>query len=170
MDALSDLYLAVTRKYPNGATTEYSEDWLSECILSHEGKRCWWHPVKREQVGDFTNVERSLELSFDAQVIAFYTRYWSGDIEVDSDFGRFLLLQNWNQEDFEQLQTNLIGHVLMKRKLNQPETLFIGLTEQEDVNLCVLNKTGEVVLEPVGLEPTKVLAPDLASFLARLSV
>lgn len=170
IDALSDLFSTFMEKYPEGARSEYSSQWLSECIVSHRDDTCLWQPVLRSVRGDFSNVEQSLKLVFDHQVVEFYARYWSGDLEVDSDFGRFLLLQNWNQDDFEQLQSNLIGHILMKRKLKQPETLFIGLTEHEDINLCVVNETGEVVLEPVGLEPSKVLAPDLATFLKQLSV
>ena len=82
--------------------------------------------------------------------------------------GNLQLLLPWNQDDMVRLQQNLVGHVLMKRRLDQPETLFFAVTDEEDFILSVDNQSGEVVLEQVGLLPQEVLAPDLASFLASL--
>jgi SecY interacting protein Syd len=75
------------------------------------------------------------------------------------------LLQPWNQGDFERLQQNLVGHILMKRRLKQPETFFIALTDEDDFILTVHNTSGEVMLEQVGLLPKEVVAPNLAEFL-----
>ncbi|MDU0356093.1 SecY-interacting protein Syd [Paraglaciecola aquimarina] len=75
------------------------------------------------------------------------------------------LLQAWNLQDFERLQQNLIGHILMKRRLRQPETLFFGVTDQEDFILTLDNSTGQVLLEQVGLQSNDILAPNLAQFI-----
>jgi SecY interacting protein Syd len=167
---LETLFEQLVTKYPNGVQTPYAEDWPSDCVLRHEAAVCSWLPKKRMINGDFSNIEKSLDISLHPSVAMFYGQYWSGDIEVFSNHGKILLLQNWNQTDFEQLQANLIGHILMKRKLEQAETLFIGLTEEEDTNVCILNQTGEVVLEPVGLEPKAVIAPNLNAFIDTLQI
>ena len=78
------------------------------------------------------------------------------------------LLQVWNEEDFERLQQNLIGHLLMKKRLKQAPTLFFALTDEDDFVLSVLNSTGEVVLEQVGRPPQKVISPSLPAFIATL--
>ena len=77
-------------------------------------------------------------------------------------------MQIWNDDDAERLQQNLIGHVLMKRQLKQPETLFFALTDEEDFIVSVDNASGQVVLEQVGKPAQQVLAQDLAEFLATL--
>jgi SecY interacting protein Syd len=79
------------------------------------------------------------------------------------------LLQVWNEEDFERLQQNLIGHLLMKQRLKQSPSLFFGLTDEEDFILTVINDTGEVALEQVGKPAQEILAPTLAHFIAQLS-
>ena len=49
------------------------------------------------------------------------------------------LLQAWNEDDFDLLQQNITGHVLMKRKLKQAsQRVFIGLTDQDDLLVTVL--------------------------------
>jgi SecY interacting protein Syd len=78
------------------------------------------------------------------------------------------LLQPWNQGDFERLQQNLVGHILMKRRLKQPETFFIALTDEDDFILTVDNASGEVMLEQVGLLPKELVAPNLATFITSI--
>jgi SecY interacting protein Syd len=56
----------------------------------------------------------------------------------------------------------------MKRRLKQPETLFIALTDEDDFILTVDNASGEVVLEQVGLLPKEVVAPNLEVFIQSL--
>ena len=79
------------------------------------------------------------------------------------------MLQVVNSEDFERLQQNLIGHLLMKQRLRQAPTLFFGLTDEEDFILTVVNESGEVALEQVGREPANILAPSLAVFIEQLT-
>jgi SecY interacting protein Syd len=101
-------------------------------------------------------------------VISFYSAYWSDNLNAETDKGYLQLLQPLNQNDFERLQQNLVGHILMKRRLKQPETFFIALTDEDDFILTVHNTTGEVMLEQVGLVPKKVMAPNLAVFIQSL--
>ncbi len=52
-----------------------------------------------------------------------------------------------SHHDFERLQQNLIGHILMKQKLKQAITLFFAVTDEDDIILSVNNNTGEVWAE-----------------------
>ena len=61
-----------------------------------------------------------------------------------------------------------MGQILMKRRLKQRETLFIGLTDEDDFILTVDNMSGKVMLEQVGLLPKEVVAPNLAVFIQSL--
>ena len=80
------------------------------------------------------------------------------------------MLHAWNDEDFDMLLQNIVGHIMMKRRLGQEITIFFATTDEEDFILSVKNKTGEVVLEQVGCEPQEILSPDLASFFATASL
>jgi SecY interacting protein Syd len=80
------------------------------------------------------------------------------------------LLQTWSEEDYLRVQENLIGHLVMKRRLKQSPTLFIATTDSELEVISVCNLTGEVVLEQLGTEKRSLLAPDLEQFIAELQV
>ena len=82
--------------------------------------------------------------------------------------GKLLLLMVWNSDDVKRLQENIIGHIIMKRRLKQRETVFFATTEDDDILLSVLNGSGEVFLERVGQEVSEKLADNLASFIAQL--
>ena len=82
--------------------------------------------------------------------------------------GKLQILQAWNAEDFDRLQQNIVGHILMKRRLRQPETVFIALTDEEDFILSVENQTGAVMLEQVGLQPKEQISVNLATFLTEI--
>ncbi|GMM83186.1 hypothetical protein MTsN2n4_04130 [Pseudoalteromonas sp. MTN2-4] len=69
-------------------------------------------------------------------------------------------------DDFVRLQQNITGHVLMKHKLKHADTVFIGLTEQDDLLITVKLETGKVWLEYVGKRPHHVLADSLEEFLS----
>ncbi len=56
----------------------------------------------------------------------------------------------------------------MKRRLKQPETLFVALPDEDDFILRVDNSSGEVMLEQVGLLPKEVVAANLADFIHSL--
>jgi SecY interacting protein Syd len=149
---------------------EFDPDWPSVCYQQQGQRGDWvnWQPVKREIEGVFNNLECGLELVIDPQLKLYYSRYWSNNLNAESAKGQLQLLMPWNQDDFEQLQQNLAGHVLMKRRLKQQETLFFALTDEEDLILSVENKTGNVVLEQVGLPAKEVIAKDLADFIGSL--
>ena len=79
------------------------------------------------------------------------------------------LEQELNPLSIERLQENLIGHIMMKRRLKQPATLFFALTDDDDYLISLDNSTGEVLLERVGKRAEQVLAPSMADFLSALT-
>lgn len=127
----------------------------------------WW-PVRQQQPLDFSGLEQGLELELHQSLKDFYSLYWGGELTLQHEKGRATLLLLWHPADFIRLQQNLIGHVLMKRRLKQRETIFFAVTDEDDTMLSVLNSTGEVYLEHTGVEVKTLLAADLTSFLRQL--
>ena len=147
---------------------EHDSNWPSPCEFTQDEKT-HWKPVSMKTHSDrtfsFANVEEALGLTINPQFDAFFTLYFADGINAHHENGQLQFLQAWSEEDFDRLQQNLIGHLLMKHKLKQPPTLFFAVTEEDDLNLVVNNETGEVCLEYVGKEPHKTVAADLASFI-----
>ena len=127
-----------------------------------------WTPSLQPSANNFQALVDGLELSPDAELEAYYTRYFSDNLDAETERGRLQLLMPWNHDDFTRLQQNLVAHVLMKRRLGQRETLFFAVTDEEDFIISVLNDTGEVVLEQVGKEPQEILASSLSAFFTQL--
>jgi len=151
--------------------TTFDQDWLSPCQygeVDHKGN-INWRPVLREDKVDFSAVEQALELELHPDIKLYYSHYWSNNIDAKTQRGQLQLLQAWNQDDFERLLQNIIGHILMKRKLKQKVTVFFAVTDEDDFILSMDNDTGQVMLEQVGLEAEEVLANNLGDFFERLT-
>lgn len=155
---------------------EQDNDWPSPCenggvshsALSHG--QTFWQPVNIEQKEKihFDNVESALELSLHPDIKTYFTTLYSESLDARCEEGELSLLFAWNENDFQRLQENLIGHVLMKQRLKQKETLFFAVTDEEDMIVSIDNKSGTVWVERVGCEPHKKLAESLAQFISKL--
>ena len=160
-------------------TMEHDEQWLSPCELGpHDTSHHYWQPVamqseqltdNKEEALSFTNVESALNLELHQDIKTYFTTIFSGDIEALCDEGELSLLFAWNKEDFERLQENLIGHILMKQKLKQAETVFFAVTDEEDMIISLNNNSGEVWVERVGCKPHKKLSDSLVDFISQLT-
>jgi len=165
----------VERAGDNGLIIEFDSQWPSPCIQNAksegrvDGTAVQWTPKLQEPQHSFSNVESAMSITLHPDYCALFTRYYSANLTAVAEQGQCELLQVWNDEDFERLQQNLIGHLLMKQRLKQAPTLFFGLTDEEDFILSIINDTGEVALEQVGKEPQQILASSLAEFLASLT-
>ena len=170
LDEFVQKYLNEAQKHPELLIVEYDVDWPSDCYSgsANTGDDISWQPVKRNGIANFDDLEKALEMKIHQDVISYYSAYWSDNLSAETAKGYLQLLQPWNQDDFARLQQNLVGHILMKRRLKQPETLFIALTDEDDFILTVDNTSGEVMLEQVGLVPKEVVAPNLAVFIQSL--
>jgi SecY interacting protein Syd len=127
-----------------------------------------WQPVLQQPSADFSNVEQALALSLHPDIKNFYQHYYGAGLAAEHQRGKLALLMVWNADDVKRLQENIIGHILMKRRLKQRETVFFATTEDDDILLSVLNSTGEVYLERVGQEVSEKLADNLAEFISQL--
>lgn len=170
LDDFVQKYKDAAKTNPEMLLVEYDNDWPSECYKQSgsTGDRVNWQPIKRSGDFNFSDLEVALEMKIHQDVISYYSAYWSDNLNAKTDNGYLQLLQPWNQDDFERLQQNLIGHILMKRRLKQPETFFVALTDEDDFILTVNNNSGEVMLEQVGLVPKEVVAPSLAVLIQSL--
>jgi SecY interacting protein Syd len=168
-------YIDAHRQQNQELLIQFDPSWPSACYqleaqtTPKAGDWVNWLPVRRAEDASLQALEQALELTIHPQLHHFYCGYWSENLQAVAQQGELTLLFAWNDNDFDRFLQNLVGHVLMKRRLNQPETLFFAVTDEEDFILTVNNATGEVMLEQVGLEPTEVLAKDLATFIAGLT-
>ncbi|WP_158770878.1 SecY-interacting protein [Paraglaciecola sp. L1A13] len=172
LDEFIQRFIRFSKTHPEVTTMEYDADWPSVCYRTGtdetSGNLISWEPVLRDQITDFSELSAALELTLHPDVAMFYTRYWSDNIFAQHPSGPLQILQAWNEDDLSRLQQNIIGHILMKRRLRQPETIFIALTDQEDFILSVDNQTGAVMLEQVGLQPKEQVSSNLATFLSEI--
>ncbi|MFY8272693.1 SecY-interacting protein [Pseudoalteromonas sp. SSDWG2] len=129
-----------------------------------------WQVFTRPEGDSITDLGNALEVDFPAQLHELFCSFFSGNLIAKVDGHDIELLLPWNDDDFVHLQQNITGHVLMKRRLKQADTVFIGLTDQEDLLLSVRVSDGAVCLEYVGKEPHHVLAQDISEFLGLLMI
>ncbi|MDO6426821.1 SecY-interacting protein [Thalassotalea sp. 1_MG-2023] len=149
---------------------EADEEWPSPCELTPFNEQLiTWQPIKIKGSLNFDNVESALSITLHPSIKTYFTTQYSESIPANCAEGNLQLLFAWSEKDFERLQQNMIGHILMKQKLKQPITLFFALTDKEDIILTVDNESGEVWVEKVGAKPHKKVADSLASFIPLLS-
>lgn len=158
---------------------ERDEEWLSPCEQgSHDADHNYWQgcainndnlPENTEKALSFTNVESALNIELHPDIKVYFTTLFSGDIEAKCDEGKLSLLFAWNREDFERLQENIIGHILMKQRLKQDETIFFAVTDEEDMIISLDNNNGQVWVERVGCKPHKKISDSLVEFILQLT-
>ncbi|TVP15106.1 SecY-interacting protein [Shewanella sp. KCT] len=166
--AYSDKLGESPRYFPLGEVSPCVLDCDQEIVEVSPERSVQWQAVRRDSQGLFDNIEHALSITLHSSIQAFYGRYFSAPLMFDSDFGEGELLQPWNQQDFEYLQQNLIGHLMMKQKLKQPATWFIGVLGEGDEMLVVNNENGSVWIEIPGEQPHRQLADSLEDFIASL--
>jgi SecY interacting protein Syd len=153
-------------------TIELDEEWPSPCEQKPSGEgEVYWQPVvieKNEELS-FENVESALDLPLHNDIKTYFTSLYSESLDARCEEGELSLLFAWNKNDFQRLQENLIGHILMKRRLKQHETIFFAVTDEEDMIISIENATGAVWVERVGCKPHKKISDSLAQFISQLA-
>jgi SecY interacting protein Syd len=177
--ALSELVKNALRLTEEGVFyAEYDPDWRSLCELpaletknpAQAPELIAWRPVPQTPTVDFSGLENALETSIHPDIVEYFSSFWSSTIEGKSIEGHASLIQLWNQEDFDRLIENFIGHALAKRQLKEPLTLFIATTEADsEYFLSIDNATGAVPLEEPGRPPLRQVEDNLETFLRRLT-
>ncbi|MBR9727377.1 SecY-interacting protein [Shewanella intestini] len=172
-DIFIDLYLKTYQTSLSELPRYYPLGEASPCVEAQVAELdnvVYWQPHKRQSAGNFDNVATALEVTLHPDIDAFFGRYYAAPLNFISPWGDGELLQAWNQQDYEYLQQNMIGHLMMKKKLKQPATWFIGVLGEGDQMLTVNNEDGSVWIEIPGEVPTQQLAPSLAEFIEQLQV
>ncbi|MFQ6371282.1 SecY-interacting protein [Shewanella sp. YIC-542] len=166
LDRYQRCYQSALGEFPR----HYADGETSVCMLANEvDDPVQWQSVMRPEIASFANVEAALSLSLHPDIEPFYGRFFAGPVLFDAPFGCGELLQVWNEADFARLQQNIIGHLMMKQKLKQAPTWFIGVLDGQDEMLTVDNHDGSVWRERPGDVPCERLADNLADFLGQLS-
>lgn len=153
------------------AETEHDSQWPSPCEVgsASDGETICWRPVKSDEPASFDGIEQALEMTLHPDIKTYYSRYWAGELALNHEKGPVFLLQLWNEDDFARLGENIIGHVLMKRRLRQGISIFFALTDDENLMVSMISENGEIWLESVGKEPHLKLADSMAEFLDGLA-
>jgi len=123
--------------------------------------------VARAEPADLGGLERALEVPLHPDLVAYYGSYYSDSFAARTAEGGLTLIQVWSEADLERLIANQIGHALAKRRARAPLTLFVALTDEDDLILALDNASGAVVLEHPGRAPLREVAPSLGALLAR---
>ncbi|CAG8998506.1 MAG: Protein Syd [Candidatus Celerinatantimonas neptuna] len=173
MDIAFDQFIERCQQFwlKNGFPRIEDDPLWPSCCQRNEPVDGWieWQPVLRQEYVDFSATESALGIEFCDSVKRFYGRYYSDAIEARFEQLNLTLVQAWNDQDTSRLQENLIAHILMQRRLRQPETLFIAATQDDMRVISILNGTGEVLLEVLGKKNQRqILATNLVVFLEHL--
>lgn len=158
---------------------ERDEQWPSPCEVELQSDtHSYWRPAlvcdttgasDTDEPLSFKNVESALDVELHQDIKTYFSTIYSSDIDAKCQEGNLSLLFPWNKDDFDRLQENIIGHILMKRKLKQAITVFFAVTDEEDMIISIDNESGEVWVEQVGCNPHKKLSDSIASFITTLS-
>ncbi|WP_428943924.1 SecY-interacting protein [Pantoea sp. FN060301] len=141
----------------------------SPCTQQTVQDEIYWLPQPFTLAKNLDAVERALELRIQPSVVAWYTAQFAGDMVATIAGKPITLLQTWSEEDFLRVQENLIGHLVMKRRLKHSPTLFVATTASELEIVSVCNLSGEVFIEQLGTSQRTALAPTLELFMENLT-
>ena len=170
MKALTDLIertLLLTKEQM--LSSSFDPAWRSECEVYQYGEQTYWRPIRQSSPVNFDGLANAVEQPIHKDIIAYYSTYWSGTLEADSQEGRVSLIQLWNAHDFERLIRNLVGHALNKIRSKHPYTVFFATTEPEsELFLSIDNESGIVLLEEPGKSPIREVETNIETFLDRL--
>ncbi|WP_413737218.1 SecY-interacting protein [Sodalis sp. RH21] len=140
----------------------------SPCVVDEDDRRVYWRPCQPVEELTLAGVERALDLQLRPAAWAFYCCQLAGDMYARFDGQPLELLQIWSEPDGVRIQENLIGHLLMQKRLKLAPTVFIATTDSELTLVSLSNLTGEVLLEEIGRKKPTVLAASLQDFISRL--
>lgn len=151
-------------------TTEHEAAWPSACQAGPPDAdgRIHWEPRERDTAADFGGLERALDVAIHSDIKSFYGSFWADTMKLTAEEGGLTLIQVWNDDDFDRLTENIIGHAMAKQRVRAPLTVFIAVADEGELMLSVDNDTGSVVLEEPGSPPIREVSPSLAEFLDRL--
>ncbi|VTN11315.1 SecY interacting protein Syd [Raoultella terrigena] len=90
---------------------------------------------------------------------SYYTTQFAGDMQARFAGETMTLLQAWSPDDFQRMQENLIGHLVVQKRLKLSPTLFIATLDSELDVISVCNVSGEVLKETLGTRKVRPFLP-----------
>lgn len=152
-------------------TQEHDPAWPSHCVVGEPDAdgMVRWRPHERDSIADFSGLERALDVEIHPDIKTFYGSYWGNAMQLEAEEGGLTLIQIWNDEDFDRLVENILGHAMAKRRIKAPLTVFIACADEGELILSIDNESGCVVLEEPGSPPIRQVSSSLSEFLDRLS-
>lgn len=140
----------------------------SPCITASDDDGVFWQPQPFTIEQHLSGVERALDIVVQQPIHSYYTTQFAGDMQARFAAETITLLQAWSPDDFQRVQENLIGHLVVQKRLKLSPTLFIATLDSELDVISVCNLSGEVIKETLGTRKRETLSPSLASFLNQL--
>lgn len=170
-----DTLLLFTQRYIKLWHTNMNHDPKSEelygiaspCITKTEDLAVFWLPVQTNQ-HNLDIVEEVIDLTINPAAHLFYGSQYAGDMKAQLNDLSICLLQVWSDDDFSQLEQNIINHLLMQKKLKRRPSIFIATTDDETSIISIDNQTGKIILEKLVTNEIEVLADDIDSFIDSL--
>ncbi len=147
------------------------DDWHSPCEYLRDTRSSFWRPIPQAPKMSFEGFERAIEMPIHEAIKEFYCSFWSGTLPGIYAGRPISLIQIWNQDDFDRLISNLVGHYLAQKRANIPFSVFIGTPDDDDeLSLSLDNQSGKIFLERPGQGLVEQIAPSLTNFLEQFSL
>lgn len=140
----------------------------SPCILKTEQLTVYWQPFLLTPSRSLAIVEQLVGITLHPSSHVFYGTQYAGNMTAKFNNINLVLIQPWNDDDFSNLEQNLIAHLSQQKKLRRTPTVFIASTNESTEIISLNNLTGEVVKEDLITGELTVLADDLPQFLQQL--
>ncbi|WP_392561169.1 SecY-interacting protein [Orbus sturtevantii] len=140
----------------------------SPCIIDTIDLAVLWLPI-RPSPHSLAIAEEVANIRIHDSAHLFYGTQYAGDMQAQWHDLSLSLIQVWSDDDFSRLEQNIIAHLMMQKKLKRRPTIFIATTNDEAEIIAIDNKTGNIILEKLITNETKVLASDLDTFLSNLT-
>lgn len=168
--------LSFTQRYSNAYFQRYqtlpcSHDLVglaSVCIQEQEDDKVYWQAQQRNSIASLASVEQGMELTLHPDIDPFYGTQYCADMPALWRDQALTLVQVWNKDDYVRLQENILGHLVMQRRLKQKPTVFIATTDDDMTVISICNLTGNVIRETLGRKHREVLCMDVVDFLNQL--
>ena len=142
----------------------------SPCIIKTENLAVYWQPFLLNPPRDLTIAEQVINIRIHPSAHTFYGTQYAANLTAKFADVNLILLQAWNDDDFSNLEKNLIAHLSQQKKLKRTPTIFIASTNEDTEIVALNNLTGEVVKEDLITGQLTTLSSNLATFLEKLIV
>ncbi len=155
----------------HAARVDFDPEWRSPCEVGNPDSqnRIAWRAAEQTNTS-FSGLERALEVYLHPDIKSYYSEFWFPSVGATSPDGDLDLIGVWNEDDFDNLQANIIGHAMQLQRRKLPLTIFFATTIPDyEYCLAVDNRSGKVVLEQPGSKPERVISPGLKEFLDALT-